>query len=476
MHRLSLFPLALLALTSVLPCGTWSQGVDINNGIWHAIPCSILKSVEPYRKKKKNPSVRDASNNPDLIPGANITTLLTCPPDLAPQICSKARATLEASATHLASLLRLAAPLHINASFTHMCPTAQDCPDGTVAQANPTRLLPVQEADGSLTLVPQALLKQLHSKPIGSYADSDIAVTFNLDAQAWYPPPSSFFSPSSSSSPPQGPRSTETDFMWATTHELLHGLGLGITAWKEWFSDPSSPPSTPFYTPALLVNDSQGIPTLATSDTKPLRYQGHFSSTSYDKYFWDPNQGSWDTLAKRIDSFAPAGTQFTSTSAMLNAFQASKSSYASAVQVAKSSSSGQPLYFGLKPGDLSSSIRLETSARAGTSQLTHVDYTTFNPSPDFLLVYRSTPGVSLSAKVKQVGGKDPVGPHLLSMLQTLGYSLMSGEGTSLSTSITSDQSSSSSTMANRMVHGYDLSLLPPLLTFLVSLVMLYGVW
>lgn len=87
--------------------------------------------------------------------------------------------------------------------------------------------------------------------------------------------------------------------------------------------------------------------------------------------------------------------------------------------------------FSTKPGtlgiqllkDKKSWIMLETSLRPFQpgSSISHVDYSEYTDTPDFLMRFMQDRGLSLDEAVKRGGGKSPMGPLLLKIFEEMGY-------------------------------------------------------
>lgn len=83
-----------------------------------------------------------------------------------------------------------------------------------------------------------------------------------------------------------------------------------------------------------------------------------------------------------------------------------------------------PNSLGLKPGNaLNDTVLLETGLKPFQpgSSISHVDYKTYTMTPDFLMRFMQDRGMTLQDAIKRGGGKGPIGPLLLSVLEELGY-------------------------------------------------------
>lgn len=57
------------------------------------------------------------------------------------------------------------------------------------------------------------------------------------------------------------------------------------------------------------------------------------------------------------------------------------------------------------------------------SSLGHVEYKTFHKTADFLMQFETAPGHTLAQAIHDTGAQGPLGPLLLEVLETIGYTL-----------------------------------------------------
>ncbi|ORY02117.1 hypothetical protein K493DRAFT_277530 [Basidiobolus meristosporus CBS 931.73] len=249
-----------------------------------------------------------------------------------------------------------------------------------------------------MRMYPQALLKQMKLKEHPQYSSSDINAFFNSDANFWFMDDGHFIN------------RDQNDFLYAITHELFHGLGV-TTNWIQYFT-PYSQGFTPF-------------PRFSKREDGKLVFHG-FIEAAFDRYLVEAHTSrSISHYTKALNSFVPPGTVFQNETEFMRAFNQSRQSTV-ASHFHKLATTKNAITFRVgKKASKADDIVLETSLNPFIpgSGITHLDYTTYSNTSDFLMRFTQLFGENLLTDV-DIGGQyvaGPIGPRLTTMMRTLGY-------------------------------------------------------
>ncbi|KAK9762470.1 hypothetical protein K7432_011748 [Basidiobolus ranarum] len=337
-----------------------------------------------------------------LAVDANSTMQLSfhCSSDEA--TCSKVRATFDTAFKLILNVITLQESVTVNASFVPFCKELGECNSQyrILGSAGPARTMIMTDDDGRRRSFPQALLKQqkLNRHPV--YSKFDITAAFNADANFWLPTDGRQIT------------SSRSDLLFVIVHELIHGLGL-TSSWADYIND----------VPQVLT------PNILVSNTKNSLVFGGFFENAFDRYLVEyPSMRPISQITDELNqSFGGPGAPFVSEAQFVSTFAVS-SQYSAGVRLFNLSTTPQSLAFLPKNTSTSADpIILETSLKpyAQGSSISHFDYKTYTNTADFLMRYMEDPGTTLEATIKKGGNYagGPIGPHLTSILQTLGYEI-----------------------------------------------------
>ncbi|CAG8473384.1 6960_t:CDS:10 [Acaulospora morrowiae] len=317
-------------------------------------------------------------------------------------LCNKAKNAFISVGIRIASVVNFNTPLRVNATFTNFCTDLGECPTPggglILGSASPARTLPLQDDDGVTRYYPQALVKQMNLENHPAFGPYDITAFFNTQANMFF-----------KGDPDIGP--DQFDFEYIVTHEFVHGLGFA-SSWRSYLTD----------TPVILtplpdfLNDAESL-------NSPATFTG-FSELAFDRYMQLKEPGkpaiNMTTLTKQINSFVKIGTRFKTVNDLLNTF-ANSPQFNLTQQLLIDAET--PFTMSFVTRDSSVSLFLETKLNPfqDGSSVSHVD-TQFKASSDFLMAFSAFNGTTLDDIIKKTGGKSALGPKLLKVLSTLGYS------------------------------------------------------
>ncbi|KAI9230963.1 MAG: hypothetical protein DHS80DRAFT_28414 [Piptocephalis tieghemiana] len=316
--------------------------------------------------------------------------------------CLSVNSSLATAGAYLADAIQLTAPIRVNASVVDLCKMVGDCSNNNIlAAASPLGPVSSKDSDGRSRIIPTALTRQsqsMASVPSGQY---DILIYINYHDGAWFPG--------------QGPiYGKQLDFSWTVLHELVHGLGMG-SAWK-YHADLSI---------KGITNTNLIYPKPTAMGSEPsgaFLYTGQTFTYEYDRYLMESSSGTMlDTKLPPIDAVIPANTLVPSQKAFVQAIQSNPAANNAATTARSLSQTPGAISFRLFDG---SSVVLDTDPKLPGSALDHVgpDY---KDGVDCLMYSKQSPGIAYANHIRQAGGKFPVGPLTLRLLQTLGYTLKS---------------------------------------------------
>ncbi|CAG8525302.1 5912_t:CDS:2 [Ambispora gerdemannii] len=313
-------------------------------------------------------------------------------------ICAKVNTAFAAAGTIISATLNLKEPVTVNATFIDFCKSMGDCGNSgfLTLGAAPARTIPMQDLDGKQRFYPQALVKQFGYTTHSSYSAYDIVAMFNSVANFWF-----------DGDPPI--RTSQSDFLFVIVHELVHGLGF-TSSWDDYLND----------VPEALTPDLGGT-------TKGSRRQYQFVEYAFDQYIVViPQNKNLSIYTDQENVFSKGtGNKYTNIDDFAQGFVDSPQ-YAVAKQLFNYATTSNSLGFmprGTK--DPNDAIILETSLNPYQqgSSISHVDYSKYTNTSDFLMRYLQDRGVSLQNAVLNGGDYKggAIGPQLKSVFETLGY-------------------------------------------------------
>ncbi|KAI8372654.1 hypothetical protein EDC96DRAFT_438776 [Choanephora cucurbitarum] len=272
----------------------------------------------------------------------------------------------------------------------------------TLGGSSPARAMPLLSNDGLLRLYPQALVKQFGLADHPAYASYDILSVFNADAPFWFEDDGIPINPN------------EADFTFVVLHEFMHGLGF-YSGWNQYISSNAlTPDPSPF-----LANQLLSLINPITNIVHPSQ----FLESAMDKLIGVLNH---DDDGKIRTSSHPMISDLTR---HLNRIQASSlaeltasSDFLVAKDMYRHSVTRGSLGVFLSPDE--EPLLLETGLdpfQPGSS-ISHVSFERYTNTPDFLMRFMQDRGLSLTSAIERGGGKGPIGPQLLRVLEQLGYS------------------------------------------------------
>lgn len=195
----------------------------------------------------------------------------------------------------------------------------------------------------------------------------------------------------------------------------MHGLGF-YSNWNDYINQ----------TPQALTPDVTQYDTGAVESITQNSYTfSGFYESAFDKYMVVlPKLTSTTATTKSLDEFnGGIGTQYSDfTTYFLDFVQSPQ--YQLALQMYQICTTARDLGFMPANGSTADDVLvLETSLNpfAEGSSISHVDYNTYTNTSDFLMRYLQDRGVTLSQAIAR-GGGGPIGPRLIRVLESLGYS------------------------------------------------------
>ncbi|KAK9765861.1 hypothetical protein K7432_005473 [Basidiobolus ranarum] len=318
----------------------------------------------------------------------------------SPATCEKARATFQIAFDILSNVIEFKRTVNVKASYVNYCEDMDWCHSSLLGYAGPARSMKLKGSDGKRRLYPQALVKQMELPELPEFSGVDIQATFNSEARFWF---QADMNPI---------RRRQYDFLSVILHELIHGLGF-TTQWDNYFKTGLTP-----------------RPNFQTLRNGGTRFVG-FTENAFDQYLVEyPSMTKLTEMSDKIsDRLLSQG--YETGSSRWGIFRKLQDTLESKLTQDLLDSGTKPNTIAFLPKNaqsLNETIFLETSIRRFTqgSSICHLDYQSNLNSPDFVMKYKSGPG-SIQAKLKNVKQSkySPIGPQLISILETLGYSINS---------------------------------------------------
>ena len=422
------------------PSPVSSRCVDPSSPQWKPFPCPPVT----HSPSQNTPLPTIIQDNPYII----IYFRCFAPND--PSFCQKARNAFAFVADHISQTVYFVNPIKVDVTLTPFCadPLQPSCSalSRQVGSAAPALLIPLRDWDGRTRFYPQALARQYNHPIHPQFAPADIIARFATDAPTWFP---------EDNTPIQ---SNQIDFRWVALHEMMHGLGFGISAWRDW-ARPADPALAQRMTPYPVADMSQDI-------SHGFQFNGQFYETVYDSGLVDATHLSThptsppssatnaylspglanpfflprlsDTVSYSLDYFlGPRSVNFASIQEFDRALQSTRAGQIAHALVQKTKTS-PALAFDPQDGQLP--ILLSTGPSIlninPTAIIGHVDEDFYVKSEEFLMCPVIVAGITLEDQLTHVlqfihRPQDAhihspyIGPGLRRILCYMGYSLHS---------------------------------------------------
>ncbi|TPX61862.1 hypothetical protein PhCBS80983_g00860 [Powellomyces hirtus] len=392
-------------------------------------------------------------------------------PDSSAEQCQWAQNGFERAGAYISSLLTIPTQLKVHATFKSFCknkPYDECGPTSSIlGYAAPAAYFPARPSTAILKagsplaaswfLYPQALVKQLRYDTDLQFATFDIVADFNSDIRTWW------FKDS-----PKPITANQTDFDYVITHELTHGLGwdTSLLSFDQVFTDIASK-TTPYVAPSVYFHGSSGAPvadawTFLTSFDALIKDTKGRAVTDY----LTPVQSWWGSDAPNGDG-EPNGLR-----SFIASFEASGGPFSAAESLSKAIVAAPK---SLRVNQNTSLFTVADDKNVGFemgSSITHLDYTSYMNSQEFLMVPydNNGRGTPLMDIVKRNNGTGVYGPESLQIMRSMGWGI-GGAPSAIDLTIGKNiQVGDAFSLAIRMEGGVLLGLATGLLTTLVTLV------
>ncbi|RHZ48295.1 hypothetical protein Glove_553g57 [Diversispora epigaea] len=283
-------------------------------------------------------------------------------------MCDKIKEAYNDAGKEISKTLKLKQIIYVNSTFI-------DFLDITLLGATSVaRTIKLISDDKITRYYPQALVKQFSFDPHPEYSDFDIISSFNAGQEWWFRTDNETI------------KSNQYDFYAVLLHELMHGLGF-VPGWGN----------------ALETSDNQNTtgltPNLDFTGGSEIEFAG-FTENIFDKFVKTIINNTVNTLTYytyQLNEAIPIGTPFNNYSEF----------------VTKMKSSPQWKY---------AEFALISATTNDSSSINHVSDEKYEPTEDFLMTWSFNPGETLEYLIQKGGNyKSPIGPRLLSILESMGY-------------------------------------------------------
>ncbi|RHZ48298.1 hypothetical protein Glove_553g39 [Diversispora epigaea] len=309
-------------------------------------------------------------------------------------LCNKIKIAFDDAGKEISKVLKLKQIIYVKATFANFYPQI------FLGAADSTRYIPLTSDDKIIRRYPQALVKQFSLDVHPAYNDFDIYALFNSAYDWWF------------RTDDETIKYNQYDFYSVVLHELIHGLGFA-SSWSNNLEN-------------SVNQDTTGLtPTYSFYGFYGNQFTG-FTERIFDRYvkFMRNSVVSTSTYyTYQLNEAVPSGTPFNTNSEFVTevksspqwkfaeyAFESATTNYSLYFSPAKDTSWNEHIYLesGLQPYDQGSSI-------------SHVSKI-YELTEDFLMTHSSDPGVTLEYLIQKGGNyKSPIGPRILSVLESMGY-------------------------------------------------------
>jgi hypothetical protein len=341
------------------------------------------------------------------------------------EICKKAETNFNKAANSIAEVLTIySGPILINATLISFCELAH--PDGSACNADdptrrklgqaypyssfPAKAVNPEDGDTDAYLYPQALLRQLNiASDYPDFQSYDITAEFNADVN-WY----------FEEGEDDRIDDDQHDFIYVATHELIHGLGF-ISSWRTLLDLQFE-----YLTPRAKVGIARGEDIV----------MGWYQMQIFDKYIQLNKTGSYlKDMGKKIMSYGNNG-EMVKQNQWLEGFHLSESGQV-AQEVYDLATSGKNVFsITSLDHDLITYLQTIKSKFVAGTCMGHIDNDEYTNKPDFLLRPYVPKGEDVDdliekgsfsylseeeKKHKEIWYKTAFGPHLLAILETIGW-------------------------------------------------------
>ncbi|KAG2209445.1 hypothetical protein INT47_008288 [Mucor saturninus] len=308
-----------------------------------------------------------------------------------PSICNKAERAFQKAGKTIASTFLFKEPVRVNATMMSFCQVTGECGKNmmTLGGSSPARAIPLLNSDGMTRLHPQALVKQFGLTDHPAFAPFDIIGIFNADAPFWF----------EEDNVPIG--RNQADFSFVILHELMHGLGF-YSGWNEYIGPHMiTPDPSPFLANQLMLSINPGTTAIHPSQ---------FLESAMDRLMTDEKRRFLSEHTRELNRMEAESLEALVVDPRFKAVQSVSE-------------------FATEPGTLGIQLSKEewvvletglTPFQPGSS-ISHVAYSEYTHTPDFLMRFMQDRGLTLQEAVQRGEGKGPIGPLLLRIFEEMGY-------------------------------------------------------
>ncbi|RHZ89646.1 hypothetical protein Glove_13g9 [Diversispora epigaea] len=288
-------------------------------------------------------------------------------------LCNKIKEAFDDAGKELTKTLKLKQIININATLTSLDPD-------TLGSASSARYIPLTSDDKVIRRYPQALVKQFSFDPHPEYNAYDINAQFNSDFDWWF-------------------RSDNALINMIFT--MLYYMNLYMNSDSRQYS----------LTPTINYNDTNG---LFTGFTERI-------FDRYVKFVTNSVVSTSTSYTYQLNQAVANGTTFDSYSDFVAEVKSSSQWKYAQYALISASTNYSLLFSPAKDTIWDYDFYLESGIpyQRGSS-VSHVS-TIYEYSSDFLMVYQLGPGVTLEEMTIQGNYTSPIGPRILSVLESIGY-------------------------------------------------------
>ncbi|RHZ89518.1 hypothetical protein Glove_13g13 [Diversispora epigaea] len=306
-------------------------------------------------------------------------------------LCYKIKEAFDDAGKELSKTLKLKQIIYVNATFT-------DLFDKTLlGSARSARMIPLISSDNIKRLYPQALVKQFSFDPHPEYNEYDIIARFNAAKNWWFRSDNVEIS------------TDQTDFYTVVLHELIHGLGF-LSSWSynlEHLDGEGTTGLTPTIKYNFISNKFTGFME-NIFDRYVMFVRNNVISTStsytYQLNLAVANGTIFDTYSDFVAEVKSSSQWKYAKSALISA----TTDYY--LQFSPAMDASWDYYFYLESG---------ISYKPGSS-ISHIS-TLYKDTSDFLMTWELDRGVTIEELTIQGKYTSPIGPRILSVLESIGY-------------------------------------------------------